>query len=275
MTDPNEVISVLVPTSPLPSHPSTDVLDATLTSVRQHLPTAPLLIMADGVRPEQEARADKYQTFKAHVSKHVADNRWGTEATFRSWEYHQHQARMTRTALAEHVRTPLVLFVEGDTTLHGDIDWPAVCDVLLSDDARVIRMHHEATILEPHQWLSVHGGQVEKVGGVPLIATAQWSQRPHLARADYYRWLLGPRHFHRDSRTMIEDVAHGVVIEDWRNRGTAGWAQHRLYIYAAADGNGSIKHSETCDGRGRDPKYPMHLFDPPGGATFSEWKAKQ
>lgn len=272
----DDLITVLVPVSPLPSHPSLDVLDATLTSVRSYLPAAHIVIMADGVRPEQEHREADYATFLD-----LLDAQWGDRITLASHRHHQHQARMTRQALAEEVTTPLVLFVEGDCTLWGDIRFDVLADLLMVGKANTVRLHHEASILQGHEWLNVKGGTIENVrgrsglGSAPLVATAQWSQRPHLSRADYYRWLLGPRHFHPDTRSMIEDVVHGVVIEDWRRGGVAGWQEHALYIYAAQDEHGSLKHSETCDGRQDDPKYPMHLLPPPGGPTFDEWKAEQ
>lgn len=271
MTDPNEAVTVLVPVSPIPAHPSTHVLDATLSSVREHLPTAEIIVMADGVRAEQEHREDDYRTFVDQVCQDTMDGRWGN-AWVRQWRHHQHQARMTREVLDGKVGTPLILFVEGDTGLCGTIDLPRICAVLLSDAARVCRLHHEASVLAPHEWLNVNGGQVEQIDAVPLIATAQWSQRPHIARADYYRWLLGPRFMHPESRSMIEDAVWGRIVEDWRDRGRAGWDEHRLYIYAEPDGNGSIKHSTTLDGRQDDPKYPMNLLPAPGGGTFAEFR---
>lgn len=271
--NPDDLISVLVPVSPVPSHPSTDVLDATLRSIRDYLPAAPVIVMCDGVRAEQEDRAPDYAAFVDAVASDILGDRWG-DTHLKQWDFHQHQARMTRATL-ERVSTPLVLFVEGDCTLWGDIDLAGICAVMIGDRARVVRFHHEAGVLAPHEHLNVNGGKVEHADDVPLISTAQWSQRPHLARADYYRWLLGPRHFHPDSRTMIEDVVHGSVQDDWRLHGTAGWDMHRLFIYAAEDEHGSIKHSETCDGRQDDPKYPMNLLPPPGGPTFDQWKAEK
>ena len=61
------------------------------------------------------------------------------------------------------------------------------------------------------------------------------------------------RYFGAESRTMIEDVMHGVVQ---RAHVAGGWGMFRLFIYTPP---GNIKRSTTSDGRGSEPKFDMKI----------------
>lgn len=254
-----EDITVVVTSSVIPSHPSTEVLDACLANVRGYLPDSPIFVLCDGIREEMEHRADDYKRYVHAARADALDKRWGV-CTVIEWVEHQHQARMVRHALHNLVQTPLVLLVEHDTTLYGTIDFDSLANVLHSRHAQIIRFHHEARVLVPHQWMNVNGGKVERVQGVPLIATVQYSARPHLADVDWYRMVLGPDYMHPDARGFVEDQLWGRIVRDWQDEGRAGWQKHGLWIYAEPDEHGSIKHSETCDGRGDDPKAPTETL---------------
>jgi hypothetical protein len=80
----------------------------------------------------------------------------------------------------------------------------------------------------------------------PLLRTAQYSQRPHLASTDLYRRMLTDC-FSPQSKAFIEDRMHSVVYEAYRLRGKAGWNDWKLWLYAPA---GDMKRSYHTDGRG-------------------------
>ena len=65
------------------------------------------------------------------------------------------------------------------------------------------------------------------------------------------------KYFGLDSRTMIEDVMHGVLFNLYKNRGIDGWMEHKFSIYAPG---GSIQRSYHLDGRGDREKYEM-IYD--------------
>lgn len=234
-------ITVLIPTSPVPSNPSTDMIDQTIASVRHWLPEAEVILMCDGVRPEQEHRRTAYEEFLARVVR-----RWPHVLPMVHDE-HQHQANMTRSAL-ELVRTPFVLFVEHDTPLVTAelIDWYAITEAIRSGEVDLVRLHHEAVIPTPHWRLMV--GSPDTVAGCPLLRTKQWSQRPHVASTAYYRRII-TEHFPPTCSTMIEDRMHGIAQ-------VMPWGAHRLAIYAPG---GSYKRSLNLDGREDDPKYDMRF----------------
>lgn len=260
--DPADLITVLMPTSPILAHPSTDMIEQTITDVRTKLPESEIIIMVDGIRPEQEDRRASYEEY-THRLLWLAHHAWHNVLVIVN-DTHKHQATMTREAL-EQVATPTILFVEHDApiTPDCDFDWLGLTDAIMQGDANMIRFHHEAQVLAEHEHLmlspviniqrqSWKGGEAATV---PLRKTYQWSQRPHLASIAFYRQFLA-NYFNPESRTMIEDVMHGVVIEAVRKDGILGWNNFRLWIYTP---EGNIKRSYHLDGRQSDPKYEMDI----------------
>lgn len=249
-SSPDDLVTVVMPTSPAPLHPSTGHLEQTFESVRAQLPLAEIVLVADGVRPEQEHRRTDYEeylrrllwlcNFEWHNVVPVVLDEWG------------HQANATRAALAL-VDTPLVLFVEHDTPLVGEIPWAALCDVVASGEANAIRLHqdvamhpdHEAVMLDPEP--RVLGDKL------PCRRTSAWWQRPHLASTRFYRDRIMPM-FGPGSRTMIEEVVYDAMARDCGTE--AGWWDWRVWIYTPA---GDMRRSGHLDSRGDDPKYEMWL----------------
>lgn len=250
---PDEAITVLLLTSPLPSHPSTAILDETLASVRHWLPTADVLLLCDGVRPEQE---DRREAYTEAIRRHLHDCALNWErVTPLLFAEHRHQSGMLRSALAQ-IRTPLTMFVEGDCPVVTDelVEWDGICECILSGDLHLVRLHHEAHLhLAEHGHLYLEHEPVE-MHGVPMVRTAQFSARPFVASTAWLRETVA-RYFAEDARTMIEDVLHGVADYAWRTEGFMGWAASwRMAVYHPLGGN--IKRSWTLDGRGPDiPKY--------------------
>jgi hypothetical protein len=236
-------ISVIIPISPIPSHPDTKILEETLDSIRYHLPDAELLVTFDGVRLEQTKRRADYERH-IYDALWLLDHRYGNTAPF-IFEKHMHQSGMMRATIDE-IRTPLMLYVEQDTPLTEDhIDWPTISRFILDGHSDLVRFSHEATILADHSHL-MHNAQT------PLfMRTSQWSQRPHLASTAYYRRIMNA-HFTDRSRCFIEDLMYGVTVNGYLKDGPPGWMQNRLHIYTPGD---NIKRSYHTDGRAGEQKF--------------------
>ncbi|MCM6774985.1 hypothetical protein NDR87_26430 [Nocardia sp. CDC159] len=241
------LITVVISVSPIPSHPSSDILEATIASVRAQLPDSEIIIACDGVRAEQEHRRHDYEKFLQRLLW-IADHLWHNVFPL-IFDNHLHQAECARQAL-DHLDTPLLLFVEHDTPLIGEIPWTGLSDAIMSGVANVVRLHHESSILEPHKHLMLDDTP-QDVSGVPMMRTFQWSQRPHLASASWYRGMLD-RVRHRQARTFVEDIAHGLLIEDVTRDRSLGWYGWRTWIFTPP---GSIQRSYHTDGRSEEPKY--------------------
>lgn len=236
-------ITVVIPSSPIKSHPDTRIIDETLASVRVHLPTAEIIIQMDGVRPEQNHYKEAYEKYKTELL-------WRCLHEYKNvlplvFDENLHQSGMMHRTM-EFIHTPLLLYVEQDTPLTPDreIDWDLCTDFIYKGEANTIRYHFEAFVPEPHKHLMV--GDVEH----GFLRTVQWSQRPHLTTKVYYEDML--RYFPENSKTFIEDEWHGVVLNDWHKDEMLGWYKHRLWIYHP---DGDIKRSYTTDGREGDPKF--------------------
>lgn len=238
-------MTVIVPVSPIASHPSTEILEQTLDSVRFHLPDAELIVTFDGVRAEQADRTADYDEF-ARRALWLLDHKYGNALPL-LFDSHRHQSGMMREALNE-IRTPLLLYVEADCPLVTDemIPWPTITDFILTGESNLVRLSHESHLLPAHSHMH-HGSDHAGL----FTRTSQYSARPHVASVAYYRRCL-ESYFTPDARSFLEDRLHGVVDEAWNTDGMAGWNQHRLHIYTPG---GNIKRSYTLDGRAGESKF--------------------
>jgi hypothetical protein len=233
-------IQVVIPTSPIPSHPSTATIDQTIASVREQLPDAPILLLIDGVREEQE---DLRGAYEEYVRRILWKANHGWDALPLMFAEHTHQAGMLRQALDE-IESPAILFVEHDTPLRGEIPWDLMMPLVANSDLDVIRLSHEASIHPEHRTLMVDLEPIE-IGGLPIIRTRQFSARPHLARTEWYRGVLA-KWFAPGARCFIEDRLYWVVLE------TGSWIDHKLALYAPP---GNMSRSWHSDGRHGAPKF--------------------
>ena len=235
-----QTITALIATSPIKGHPSTDIIEETIKSVRDRLPNAEIIVMCDGVRDSQKDYEERYLDYQIELF-------WLAKKydflILRSDE-HRHQAGMTAYAL-QFVDTPQILFMEHDTPLCEEIPFTAISEVVTDDVVDVVRFHFESHILPVHRHLMK--GQI-KHKGVTFNRTEQWSQRPHLSSTEYYKKIL-KHHFltdkNRVKKTMIEDKMHSVCQ-------TKPWSENRVSIYRP---KGNIKRSYHLDGRGEDSKF--------------------
>lgn len=248
---PNDQVTVIITTSPVTMHPSTEHIECVVDSVRAQLPLAEVIIVADGVRKQQEGLRARYDEY-LHRLCWLTNFRWHNVVplVLPTWG---HQANAVRAAL-DLVTTPLVLFAEHDTPLkEALLPWDALCDLVASGDANAVRFHHEDHIHPEHEGLMVDH-ETHDVGGLPLRRTMTWWQRPHLASTAFYRRLLDM--FPPESRSMIEDHVYGVVSSAHVDHGDAAWDDWRLFVYTP---DGGMQRSWHLDSRGDEPKYDMLL----------------
>lgn len=228
-------ITVLIPTSPIPSNPSTEVLDQTIASVRERLPESEIIIMFDAPSPTTMQYKESYEQFKQAMLWKISNNLGNAWPLI--FNEHSHQSGMVRKAL-EFVRTPLVLFLEQDTPLHNDIPFGQLTEPLLTGYINLLRFHFEAQIHPEHQHLMLDSFPID-ILGQPFLRTRQWSQRPHLARTEYYRDICSQ--YWDEQPRFIEHIMYGIVAEGGDN-----YDEHRLHIYAP---EGTLVRSKHLDGR--------------------------
>lgn len=236
-------ITVIIPCSPIKSHPSTSIIAETIENTRHHLPNAEIIVTFDGVREEQEhRRADYEEAIRQVLWK--SNNDWKLYPII--FDEHIHQVGMAREIINE-IDTPYILYIEQDTPLVPDYDIPfnKLVNYIENGTSNLIRFHFESQIPDEHQHL-MHGAENKE-----LLRTSQWSQRPHLASTAYYKRVLND-YFSKDANCFIEDKMHGVLHNACKDDGLDGWYQHRVHIYTPEKDN--IKRSYNLDGRAGEAK---------------------
>lgn len=252
-----EVMTVVVPTSPIADHPSTEVIEKTISDIRMQLPDVEIIITIDGLRPEQSEYAEAYEEYKLRLLW-LCNNKW-TNVLPIVFDTHMHQSQMMHAVMASVVRTPTVMYVEHDAPITPDriIEWNGLVTAIMDGRANVIRLHHEERILPDHEHLMY---DTVPQGSPPMKRTMQWSQRPHIASSAFYRHILDS-YFNPKSKTMIEDVMHGVVHAQCEREGVMGWNMFRLWVYTPDTDTLGIKRSYHLDARKDDPKYEMEIYE--------------
>lgn len=236
-------ITVIIPVSAIPSHPSTEVLDETIASVRARLPDSEIILMFDGLNPNLmhlKTAYEEYQKTMLWKINHELHN--VTPVVFGK---HCHQSLMLKHVLALMVRTPLILWSEQDTPLHNDIPFAELAEVVKTGYANLIRFHHEAAIHPEHQSLMLDQSPIT-ILGQPFLRTRQWSGRPHLASTQFYHDIVAK--YWTDYPQFIEHRMYGIVVD-------GAYDEFRLHIYAP-DGT-LVRHKHT-DGRRRGADH----YDP-------------
>lgn len=233
-----QYLTVVIPVSPIKSHPSTDILDETIASIRKHLPSVKIIVSFDGVREEQKDLAIAYGE---HIRAVLYKHRDIYPVIFGE---HKHQAGMMKALLEQHIHTPLVMYIEQDTPLEKDpIDFGEIYRLIESGQSNMVRFHHESSIPADHKHM-----MLEKEGD--FTQTVQWSQRPHIASTAFYRRVMAE--FSENANCFIEDHMHGVVWNSYLRDGKLAYNQWRLHIYTP---EGSIRRSYHTDGRQGAEKY--------------------
>jgi hypothetical protein len=240
-------ITVIIPVSPIKSHPDTQILEETINSVRHHLPDSEIILTFDGVRKENANRRDDYEEFVRRML-------WKCNFEYKNvlpiiFDRHEHQTGMAR-AIIDKIKTPLLLYVEQDTPLVTDYEIPfqALQLDLMLGTSDAIRFHHEGIIPKDHDHMML--GEEPMIDD-PLMRTCQWSQRPHLSTVAFYRRILNTC-FSESAKSFIEDKMHGVVHNAYLKDGLLGWEQYKVHIYYP---QGNIKRSYHTDGRAGEAKY--------------------
>lgn len=238
----SEAITVVIPTSPIPSCPSTTLIEQTIHSIRVHLPDCEILIQADGVRPEQEKFRERYRIYLERLES-ICSNPYNGITMLQFQEFHHQAAMMKRTLKQGDILTPLLFYVEHDLPLLPDpINFNGIAHLALSGALNQVRLHYWSQILDEHKYLMVDEKPLS-MDGVPIIRTVQWSQHPHIARVDFYERLM--ESFSPECRTMIETKVYGMVQ-------SARWDDYRCGIYAPEPNLRRIWHSH---GREEEPKW--------------------
>jgi len=238
----DEVISFVIPVSPIKSHPDISILVETYKSIRFHFPNAPIYLTFDGIRREQKSKRLDYFN---HIYHFLFEVRSDVNLYPLIFNEHEHQIGMAKSVI-NLIETPLLCYVEQDCPLVTDepIDWGKIFKFVLEGHSNMVRFHFEAFVPNEHEYLMLNMED-------GFLQTVQWSQRPAVYSTAYFRRCITD-YFKKNAKCFIEDKMHSVVIEDYKKHNMGGWYQHRIHIYHP---EGNIKRSLHTDGRAGEAKY--------------------
>lgn len=101
-----DLITVLVSTSPIQSHPDTSIIEKTVESIREKLPENEIFIMIDGIRNEQEYLRENYQEYIRRLLW-LCNHKWSNVLPIVFPEF-RHQQGITKETI-KMVNTPTIL----------------------------------------------------------------------------------------------------------------------------------------------------------------------
>jgi hypothetical protein len=215
-----ENVTIVIPTSVSPLHPSTEIIDEVVRGVRQYFPNNEIILQIDGLRKEQAHRKDQYDEYKSRVLWKCL-HEWDNVLPI-VFDKHEHQSNMMNKTI-DLISTPLMFYIEGDIALKNnlDVNWNEIMDMFEYDKAYTVRFYSYNHIIEPaHEYLMLEqDGDYKK--------TFQWSQQPHISRVTYYRQMVLPN---TAPNLFIEDKFYGKIFVDCHET-PENWDKHRLWLY--------------------------------------------
>lgn len=239
-------ITVVIPTSPIPSHPSTRIIDEAIVSVRTQLPDAPIIITADGTGEQAESYN---QTYISYVD--ALRSRWPS-LTITLYGNHVHQSGMMSDTLPR-IATKLLLYWEHDWKLHPDVPWEEMSQLILRGEFNYIKLHASPRISPYHEFLmrervmfQGYAPNDRYVDGIPgsvlsIIKTQQFSANPHLASVEWYRTIERKHLFGKCD--FVEHLLHGPAAqlpwEEWK-LGILNPMSGDMFRIHHLDGRGSV-----------------------------------
>jgi hypothetical protein len=249
-------VTIIIPTSYIPSHPSIKIIETTINNARFHFPNSKIILQIDGMRSEQSNYEKDYNEYKNKVL-------WKCLYEWKNilpivFDEHSHQSTMMKKTI-DLVKTPLIFYIEGDFSLRidRDIDWNKCFNMFKYNKANTIRFYLRERIPQDQAYMMC--GQEDG-----FMKTVQWSQNPHLSFTNYYKDIVLPS---IGERNYIEDEFHGkvqfdcrCVPNDKRNLEATyvfkikNWEAHKIFIYCPGDGQ-NLSRVLHLDGRQNTKKF--------------------
>lgn len=232
----SSLITTLTPTSAVPSHPDTFIMDGCMEGLQHHFPNAKKLILADGVWDGIAHRKEQYAEYLNRI-----DRKYPNTQVIR-FPYHTQQTAMAQYAIQNFLQTKLIFWDEHDAPLRTDreIDWDEILHYLQSGNADLIRLcYFEEGIHPEHEHLT-------RGRDGHFVRTVQFSGWCFLTTVKYFveKIFTGQT----IGKEMLELRMYGLVAN-------APWEQYKIAQYVPDGPAQRFRHS---NGRGhgvieRDP----------------------
>lgn len=196
-----ERLTILVTTSPIPSHPSPVLLRTLFASFRQHLPglaECPRLLVCDGYERDdgrpQLCPAQDYDGFLCAAEQLAETGELGHCKILRLGSNHGYGLALA--AALQQVTTEFVLVVQHDWLFVKDVDMASVVKAFdLDPVVKYIGMQSLTTLGYPNRIKVRYGLELpppRRVGSLELVPQLLWYDKPHVCRVSHYQQVVLP-----------------------------------------------------------------------------------
>ena len=190
-------MTVLIVASPVPSHPSTKLVDEAVASLR-HLKSRsplPVVISNDGVRPGSSGLTRwRYGRYLDRLRTKYGHRPGYTVLSAHEW---RHLGGVIEDGLRA-VATEYVLVLQHDFYFTREVDLDRLVRIVAEDD-RLKHIRFNKVPNWPVEWDAIGKGFFEAglygasaSDQLELCRTLAWSDNPHLCRSDYYEKVVFP-----------------------------------------------------------------------------------
>lgn len=205
-TNKKNGVSLIVVTSPIPSHPDTTLIDIAIESVlKMNYPFSEMIISYD----KDRKNTSSYKTYKKRMkSKYL-------QFKHLDLDKHGHFIGTFHNAL-NHCKTKYFFLLQHDISLVGKFPIDECLETKV--DWNIIATHHfkpdecEKDIPEPTHWFPI----MKKTKDKNLLKTYGWSERIFLSKRD---WMMDKLHeYYHKGKTInfIESIFHKEFDKLWK-----------------------------------------------------------
>lgn len=187
-------VTLITTTSPIPSNPSTNMLEETQATWITKVPAlrkVKKIIVFDGIPLPQRYRSLAYTQFILNCEQLAKEHPFFENTKLVVNRVHKHLANSLREAIMQ-VDTPYVLVHQHDFNLIRPFDFfNIVRSMDRNANLKMIRFNKFPNL--PNHWDGKIDNYVEGGALVPLMRTFGWSDNDHFARTDYYTDFVLPK----------------------------------------------------------------------------------
>ena len=201
-------VTLIVVTSPIPSHPSTDLIDEAIESVlKMDYPFSEMIISYD----KDRKNTSSYKTYKKKMKSKYP------QFTHLELEKHGHFIGTFHNAL-NHCKTKHFFLLQHDIRLEGT--FPIQECLKKKVDWNIIATHHfkpqdcDKDIPESTHWFPI----MKKTKDKNLLKSWGWSERIFLSKRD---WMMDKIHeyYHKGkTKDFIESIFHKEFDKLWKQQ---------------------------------------------------------
>ncbi len=184
-------ITIIIPTTAIPSQPSTEIIERVIASIRAWFPTEPILLCFDGMARhirKIDGREENYNEYIRRCRQLCVDKWVNVKAiVFSRWE---HQSGIVRKMLSI-ISSKYILFHEHDCAFRLDRSeprWDTIFKALDSGQTNLVRLPHwEEGVWPEHDHLTTGSFDLDEA---KFICTQQFSGWPFITTAVFMHRMI-------------------------------------------------------------------------------------